>query len=174
MDNNNNMMWVWIVAAIIVIAGLFYWFTMREPAVDTGASSEVNGAQTTPTDTIPNESGSNINVGAEVSVGAPVTITFSDSGVSPANVTIKRGQTVKFVNNATRSVWPASDEHPTHTKYAGTSRTEHCPDTANVAFDACRGLATGESWEFTFAKAGSWDYHDHMRASVGGVITVTQ
>ncbi len=107
-----------------------------------------------------------------VSVGAPVTITFTDSGASPANVTIKQGQTVQFVNNTTRSIWPASDDHPAHTKYAGTSRNQHCPDGASTAFDACKGFAAGESWSFTFAKAGAWGYHDHLRASVGGTITV--
>jgi len=39
-------------------------------------------------------------------------------------------------------------------------------------FDACRGIKTGELYEFTFTKAGVWNFHDHLYASFSGKITV--
>jgi plastocyanin len=69
-------------------------------------------------------------------------------------------------------MWPASAFHPTHTVYSGTSLSEHCPDTAGTAFDACKGFLPGQSWSFKFTKAGTWKYHDHLNPGATGTIVV--
>jgi plastocyanin len=75
------------------------------------------------------------------------------------NLTIKRGETVKFVNFAENwDMWVASNPHPTHELY---------PE-----FNAGRVIRVEESWSFTFTKAGSWGYHDHLHPQCGGTITV--
>ncbi|MBI3251353.1 MAG: hypothetical protein HYZ62_00405, partial [Candidatus Andersenbacteria bacterium] len=64
------------------------------------------------------------------------TISITDTGFEPAQVTVAPGATVTFVNNGQALHWPASAPHPTHTALPG--------------FDAKKGLATGESYSFTF------------------------
>jgi hypothetical protein len=69
-------------------------------------------------------------------------------------------------------MWVASANHPSHTAYNGTSLREHCPDTANSAFDECSATAAGTSWSFTFDKTGSWGFHNHVNASEYGKVIV--
>ena len=56
------------------------------------------------------------------------------------------------------SMWIASSPHPAHTDY---------PE-----FDAKRGIAPGETYEFTFTKTGSWKYHNHVNLGKYGTIVV--
>jgi len=99
-------------------------------------------------------------------------VTYTNSGYSPNTITIKKGETVTFKNQSSRSMWPASAVHPTHTVYSGTSLSEHCPDTTGTAFDACKGFLPGQSWSFTFNKTGTWKYHDHLNPGATGTIVV--
>lgn len=99
-----------------------------------------------------------------------VTVTFTKDGYSPKEVTIKKGDTVIFVNEDSKETWPASAVHPTHSVYP--IKTES--DCLGSAFDACRGLKTGESWSFTFTEIGTWRYHDHLNASKTGSVIVTE
>ncbi|HEX2613926.1 MAG TPA: plastocyanin/azurin family copper-binding protein, partial [Nitrososphaera sp.] len=92
----------------------------------------------------------------------------SSTGFSPKNVTINKGDTVKFVAES-GSMWVGSDEHPNHTEYDGTSRQQHCATGSSTSFDQC---ATGSTYSFTFNKVGTFDYHNHMAASFGGVVIV--
>jgi plastocyanin len=85
-------------------------------------------------------------------------VTYSDSGFSPASITVKVGDTVTFKNQSGKSMWVASAPHPTHTAY---------PE-----FDAKKGVAMGESYMFTFTKAGTWEYHNHLNPTSFGTIVV--
>ena len=71
-------------------------------------------------------------------------------------------------------MWVGADEHPTHTEYDGTSTREHCSDgqTLGGSFDMCRAAVAGEFWEYTFTKAGTFGYHNHVGASAVGTIVV--
>ena len=98
-----------------------------------------------------------------------VEITFNDEGFAPTEVTIKKGQRVRFINkSSTAQPWPASGVHPTHTLYPEKEPT----DCLGSSFDACRPLKLGEFFDFTFNYAGEWRYHDHTHAYYTGVITV--
>lgn len=97
------------------------------------------------------------------------TVEITDSGFVPSEITIAKGDTVTFVNMGGSS-WPASNIHPTHTIYPG-SDISKC-GTGAAIFDACRGLAEGESFSFKFDEVGEWKYHDHLRASLRGTVTV--
>ena len=72
-------------------------------------------------------------------------------------------------------MWVASDPHPSHQGYDGTTRDQHCTtsDSAATPFDECALVATGGAWTFTFTKAGTWKYHNHTGAADVGSITVT-
>ena len=93
------------------------------------------------------------------------TVEMSSRGFSPQTLTIKKGDTVTFVNTE-GTHWPASAMHPTHTVY---------PESGGCIgskFDACKDLAEGEEWSFVFEQTGTWKYHDHLSASLTGSIIV--
>lgn len=99
-------------------------------------------------------------------------VTYTNSGFSPSALSVKKGETVIFKNQSSRSMWPASAMHPTHRVYSDTSLDEHCPDTTSMAFDACAGILPGNSWKFLFNKTGTWKYHDHLSPTNYGAIVV--
>lgn len=89
-------------------------------------------------------------------VASEKTIEITAAGFSPSTLTVKSGDAVVFVNKDTAQHWPASAMHPTHTLY---------PEPGGCIgskFDACKGLAQGESFSFVFNHVGSWKYHDHL------------
>lgn len=100
------------------------------------------------------------------------TVSITDTNFVPSTLTIKKGETVRFLSTGTVMRWPASDVHPSHTVYPG-SALNKCGTTAkNEIFDACKGIESGDFWEFTFNEIGSWNYHDHLSPSLGGTIKV--
>lgn len=177
----------WIVAIIVIIVligGFLLWSNSASaPAVDTGASTPVptdtNATPTTGgTDTSMNTgSGTNVNVNANTNTSvttgtAPMsaTVTYDGTTFSPASVTIAKGGTVTFTDTA-GSMWLASNPHPAHTGYDGTSRTTHCAAgyTGPKPLDEC---ASGTSFSFTFGKTGSFGYHDHLNSNAHGTVIV--
>jgi len=91
---------------------------------------------------------------------ATAEISMTSSGFSPATLTVTKGTKVTFKNNDTKSRWPASDPHPTHTDLAG--------------FDAGRVIDPGSSYVYTFDKVGTWGFHDHLNPFYRGSVTVTE
>lgn len=171
--------WIGFLVAVVVIGGGYWWWQSQSAASvmsDDGtpaavdAVDDANGgdAATTPAPS----SGTDVAVGATVSADskAPMTatVTFDGNSFSPATVTIAKGGTVTFVSTA-GNMWVASNAHPEHTGYSGTSRSQHCPDTSGTAFDQC---TPGKSYSFTFQKTGTWPYHDHLAAVLGGTVIV--
>lgn len=106
----------------------------------------------------------------EPSPSVSTVVKITSSGFEPKTLTVKAGTTVKFVNGDSNLHWPASAVHPTHTVYPG-SGIEKC-ETGEPIFDACKGLAQGESLSFTFSEKGSWKYHDHLSVSSTGTVVV--
>lgn len=96
------------------------------------------------------------------------TVTYSDQGFTPNTLTIKKGDTVTFLNQSASVVRPASDKHPTHTEYPTTGGC------VGSTFDACKGLQPGESWSFQFDEVGQWGYHNHLNPSQKGTIVVEE
>jgi|GEM_PF-1953078 len=86
------------------------------------------------------------------------TITLTEEGFKPKEITISQGDAVTFVSELNEPFWPASNTHPDHTIY---------PE-----FDPKAPIAPGESWTFVFDKSGVWRYHDHIVANNVGNITV--
>ncbi|MBI3046336.1 MAG: cupredoxin domain-containing protein [Candidatus Harrisonbacteria bacterium] len=94
------------------------------------------------------------------------TVTYTDSGFSPSALTIKKGGTVTFKNESSKTMWTASAIHPTHTLYPATGGC------ISSAFDACKGIQPGDSWPFKFDIAGTWKYHNHLNPGDTGTIIV--
>lgn len=105
-------------------------------------------------------------------VSQKVTVTYSNSGYSPSTVTIKQGDFVVFENDNSKMMWTASAVHPTHRVYPDSGIHLCGTQTLVTNFDACRGYASGESWEFKFDTEGTWRYHNHLQANHGGTIIV--
>lgn len=157
---NSRMLIAIVVIALIALGGYFL-FSMRAAAP---TNSEPIGAA----EDVQNET-------REEAPFAAI-ITYTDGGFSSSETTVRVGETVRFVNNAASGMWVGADEHPTHTSYDGTATREHCVDgtATGGSFDMCRQAAPGESWEFTFTKAGTFAYHNHARATHGGTVTVIE
>lgn len=99
-----------------------------------------------------------------------VTITYTDDGYAPREVTIKKGGTVRWLNESGVDMWPASAVHPTHSLYPEKSES----DCLGSSFDACEEMPPGSAWEFTFREVGDWKFHDHIRPSHTGAVHVTK
>lgn len=97
-------------------------------------------------------------------VTAPVkgaVVTYDVNGFSPKTITIKKGETVVFQNKTGKPASVASNDHPTHLLY---------PE-----FDQYKTDQRGkDEFRFTFKKVGTWGYHDHLNATVGGTVVVTE
>ncbi len=98
------------------------------------------------------------------------TVTYSSDGFSPQRVTVDEGETVVWESEGP-DMWVASAVHPTHTEYAGSSRSEHCEngDATGPVFDQCR---TAQTYSFTFEKEGNWGYHNHVNSAHSGTVVV--
>lgn len=170
--------WIWIVVAVIVLGGgIWYWQSTQTGAVSddgTPAAADVvddsgTGATQTPGS---GTTGTGVTVGATVgaTTGAPMTatVTFNGDAFSPSTVTIAKGGTVTFTSTG-GDMWVASNPHPAHSGYSGTTVQQHCPDTTGTAFDQC---APGTSYSMTFQKVGTWGYHDHLNHGLTGTVIV--
>lgn len=86
-------------------------------------------------------------------------IRYTDNGYDPSIVTIKKGESVQWVNDSTNGeMWVASNPHPQHSDYPG--------------FDQLQGVAKGSIYTFTFNNAGIWGYHNHLSPDKTGRVIV--
>lgn len=140
-------------AAVAVVAFIGGYFLRDQKAEDDTANAtatpKVSVVKTvTPTATV-------------ASKPVSYTVKLTATGLSPASLTVKRGDTVTILNTSGVSFWPASNPHPSHSD---------CP-----GFDALRGLSNGESYTVTFSSIQTCGYHNHLdpaNASMQGTITV--
>jgi len=174
--------WIWIVVIVVLVVGGFIWWQSSQSSTtgETPTSVDTSGtSRQVPADTGVNTttgstttSGTNSTGSTGSSSTGPVTITYDGKSFSPSSVTVKKGDTVKWVDSS-GTMWVATAPHPAHTGYDGTSRSTHCVPgyTGATPFDEC---SPGSSFSFTFDKAGSWPYHDHLNPSAFGTVVVTE
>lgn len=158
-----------LIVVILIAVGGYFLFAYRAAAPEP-ASDAVTGD--TSGDAAGGAAGGTMLAESEIAEF----VTYSDEGFSPAAITVRVGDTVRFTNESSGGMWVGVDEHPTHTEYDGTSTREHCADgvpTSDV-FDQCTRNQPGESWDYRFMKAGTFEYHNHAQASHGGTVTVTE
>lgn len=155
-----------LIAGILVLIALcgFVVFLAFPPQqkVDVGSS-----APAAPAGTVYGP-GKNQSPSGQAFYTAPQTakIIYTDSGFSPAYLSIPAGTTVVFQNQSSVSFWPASDPYPANTNYP---EEGIC---SGRAFDACGPLITGQTWQFKFNRTGSWGYHDNLNLGRNGIIIV--
>ena len=78
---------------------------------------------------------------------------------NPSVLNIKVGQSVTWTNDDPYSRWVISDPHPKH---------DILPD-----LDSGK-LIQGQSYSYTFKKAGEWGYHDELNPIKKGIIIVEE
>lgn len=161
-----------VVVAVILAAGAFYVYSNFTPAPEPVQQEELQ----TPSPAASGDAGGVMEDGSFTQAGedggpAFKVITYTEAGYEPKSLTVKKGETVRFINDAaSQETWPASAVHPTHSIYPEKSAS----DCLGSSFDACRGLKPGEFWDFTFGNVGEWRFHDHLHASKTGVVVVTE
>ena len=86
-------------------------------------------------------------------------IEYRDSGFSPAQISVKLGESVTWINQSGKSMWVASADHPEHKQYPG--------------FDQLQAVENGGQYSFNFQKEGSWNYHNHSNPVHTGIVVVS-
>jgi plastocyanin len=160
------------IVAVLVVVGLGYWFFGGSQYSSVTPSPVVvtpqPGPEPTPTPTTP-----------PVTTGSPTpsptpnqtpatshTVEYTDQGFNPSTITIKKGETVTWVNHGSDDMWVASNPHPIHNGYP---ESGGC---INSVFDACAGFGSGKSYSFTFTTVGKWGYHNHLSPADHGTVVV--
>lgn len=92
---------------------------------------------------------------------ATKTVTVTSSGFSPSPITVKAGDTIRWLNDSGASAEVAPDNHPTHTKYAGV-----------WDFTSASLTADGGSYSRVFSTKGTFTYHNHLDSSMTATIIV--
>lgn len=169
---NQGTVWGVVIVILLVVAGLFVWRSagingepVPLPTVPAQASPLPTSGQITTSpffspapSPLPGSPSPAASPVAGATTPGAATIALTDTGFTPATITIPAGTTVTFINNGQAAHWPASAVHPTHQALPG--------------FDSLRGLSTGETYSFTFDTAGSWSFHDHLNPQFTGTIIV--
>lgn len=124
----------------------------------------LNSQQTTAPTSASNQSDTTTGSTDADSQAAPnpserMTITFTDEGFSPEEITVKKGMVVVVKNESSKSVQFSSDEHPSHRD--------------NTEMNLMT-LSPGETESYTATTVGTWKYHDHIDESKTGTVTVTE
>lgn len=144
-----------VIIAIIVVA----FFMLKDGTTpETSTEDSVEQAQTVEgsdniSDVVVEIDDTAIDTTAEI-----IVVTYSNEGFAPKEIDVAVGQTVRFVNESSGNMWVASAVHPSHTVL---------PE-----FDEKKSIGNGEVYEFTFTKAGAWEYHNHVKPSAGGKVNV--
>lgn len=148
----------WIIIVLILLGAGWYFFSNRSTTLS-------------PTQNIAIENSQNPAAPSPETAGASMSasVAYGPDGFSPSTVTVAKGGVVTFKNGGTGKMWVAADMHPTHEGYDGTTKDQHCPDAAGVAFDQC---SVGPAYSFTFEKTGEWQYHNHVNAGDVGTVIV--
>lgn len=158
---------LWIAIAVVVIGGIAWYVSPYGPAAPSTMSPYTPELPTVPAPAAPGQP-------AATNTPSAVTVAFTDNGFSPASVTVPVGTKVTFENRSSEAMWVASNPHPSHTGYDGTSRDTHCAAgySGAASFDECAMGETGATYSFTFTKSGTWGYHNHADHAMTGTVIV--
>lgn len=138
---------------LVVFGGYFLWRSARVPPY---------------TPPVSEPSGQGVVGNAKVEDPFNVLITYEDDGFHPTELTIPQGTRVRFFNSSSKTTWPASGVHPTHSLYP----EKESSDCLGSSFDSCKELKTQEFYDFTFYYTGTWPFHDHLHPYSTGRIIV--
>lgn len=84
-------------------------------------------------------------------------VVVGKNGFSLQTLTIKKGETVVWINQSGGNVTVNSDPHPTHNLHRFLNKGE---------------FSSGSSVQVTFEETGTFSYHNHLNPSQKGTIVV--
>lgn len=100
----------------------------------------------------------------ERSHGFQMVVSYTDSGFEPAQISITKGDTIRFTNNSSGKLWVAASGntlYPSAGKECGSS-----------ALDSCAPFDPMDFWEFTFDAAGEWELVNNLDKTKNAVVRV--
>lgn len=147
----NKSVFIVAVIGVFVLIGTVLWLTTYKQG-----SSRVPTKTTTPTIEPTNPSSS-----ANTEAKEEVTITYTATGFSPAEVTLKNDGKITWVNKSSQEVKIGANPHPTHTGNREVSGGDFTLD-----------LMPGNQKTVGVSKVGIFGYHNHLNAGEGGTIAV--
>lgn len=144
---------------LIVIGGAILYRPQNQPVQTTTQNNEpaplgTPGNPLTPAD-LNNTAGPSSRDTASLE---EKTIIYTDSGFSPALVTIATGTTINFTNQSSSALWMMYDSKKS--------------TSALSDFDQKKESTSGETYSYTFTKKGTFAFYNHLDKSKVGVITV--
>jgi plastocyanin len=141
-----NVLIVLVIVLLVGGGGYIAWTMMDS---DKNDNSQVSTSETNDQDA-DDETG-------EITEEATATneVSYDSDGFSPEGITVEAGTKVTWTNNSGSDMWVASNPHPVHTDFS--------------SFDQKKA---GDSYSFTFDKAGTYDYHNHLNSSDTGSVVV--
>jgi len=139
---NKRVVVIVIIVGVLVVGAATAWM-MLQP------SNQASAPQ--PTDSSNKQSPS--------ASGKEVTVTYTNSGFDPKELTAKKGDTLRVVNESAGNLEFSSDSHPTHL------------DNPELNMDV---LQPGESGILALTKAGEWGFHNHLKDEDSGTLVVTE
>jgi plastocyanin len=156
---NNNRKWAAVVAVVVVVIAVvgIVFFANHKKAGDSSTAKTSSTNSTSGTDTSDNSSSSSDSSASTPSDTTPTatnTVAIQDFAFSPANITVKVGDTVTWTNK----------DSTAHTVTA---------DTASADAPASGNVAQNGTYTFTFKKAGTYIYHCAIHPNMQGSVTVT-
>lgn len=151
---------------VIGIVGFLFWHSAQTipsiPVTDGDLTAHLSGEENLGGEIGPREEGEENSATSSIPVlegeDGVYEVSYTEAGFSPSVVVIHVGDKIIFRNESANNFSVASNPHPKHT------------DLKN--FDSKKALKPGESYEFTFTRAGTWRYHNDLRLDRGGTVTV--
>lgn len=161
--NDKNNLWLWIgVGAVVVVGGYLIWQNSYRPQTPSSVStaptvvSQTSGTESAGEKDETTKEGTGAMMGKEGTMTETV-VAITSAGFSPVSVTIRAGETVKWVNNDTSAGNVSSAVHPTHQVYPS----------LNLG-----NIQPGGSVSLKFPTAGTYKYHNHLQPTLTGSVTV--
>lgn len=87
-------------------------------------------------------------------------VSITANSFVPATLTIKVGTTVTWTNQEDQEHWVASNPYPANTDLKG--------------LNAGKKMVKGDSYSYTFDKAGTYNYHDDLSPTTNGTVVVEE
>ena len=142
--------------------------TRQVPATDNGVDEMIVNPNGEESENIREEEQGNDPAVEEPDSSGSHSVVFDGTSYSPNVLNIKKGDTVTWVNESSRTTWPASAVHPIHTVYPATGGC------IGSTLDACKALENGESFSFIFDEVGTWKMHDHRAPFITMTVVVAE
>jgi plastocyanin len=91
-------------------------------------------------------------------------VSYTDTDFVPHTLTVKKGETIRFINNSHKNLWIASSSTPLYPP-----EQNGC---GSSALDSCKPIPPGGFWEFTFNVRGTWQYANTLKQADTATVTV--